>query len=226
VRVEARPASREELERVHPAGYLDALKRISDAGGGNIDSDTGASVDSWDAAVLAAGAGLNAVERLQRAEATAAFCAVRPPGHHATPKRPIGFCLLNNAAVTALPWRTRASGCSSSTGTPCRGSAGACVAALAAPTTNRSCRPRAGRAVTSWRRPGTAADPAERCALAAEVQSSELPPLQTPGWGRPQVGGRRRPHHRRGRPIDTATLAGNKQVILIERSQVGVRNAQ
>ncbi len=98
---EPRPASREELEKVHPAGYLDALKRVSDAGGGDIDPDTGASADSWDAAVLAAGAGLDAVERLDREEATAAFCAVRPPGHHATPTRPMGFCLLNNAAVTA-----------------------------------------------------------------------------------------------------------------------------
>jgi len=100
-RVESRPATREELERVHPAGYLDALKRVCDAGGGEIDSDTGASADSWDAALLAAGAGLDAVERLDRDEATSAFCAVRPPGHHATPKRPMGFCLLNSAAVTA-----------------------------------------------------------------------------------------------------------------------------
>jgi len=51
---------------------------MSDAGGGDVDSDTGVSADSWDAAVLAAGAGLDAVERLERGEASAAFCAVRP----------------------------------------------------------------------------------------------------------------------------------------------------
>ena len=101
VRGEARPATRGELETVHAAGYLDALKGMSDAGGGEVDPDTGVSADSWEAAVLAAGVGLDAVERLERGDATAAFCAVRPPGHHATPKRPMGFCLLNSAAVTA-----------------------------------------------------------------------------------------------------------------------------
>ena len=101
VKVEPRPATREELELVHPAGYLDALKRMSDQGGGNVDADTRTSAHSWDAAVLAAGAGLGAVECLQRGEAGAAFCAVRPPGHHATPERPMGFCLLNSAAVAA-----------------------------------------------------------------------------------------------------------------------------
>jgi acetoin utilization deacetylase AcuC-like enzyme len=52
-------------------------------------------------ALLAAGAGLSAVEALDRGEADAAFCAIRPPGHHATPTRLMGFCLVNNVAVTA-----------------------------------------------------------------------------------------------------------------------------
>ncbi len=85
VRVEARPARREELARVHPGGYLDALKRMSDAGGGEIDPDTAASADSWDAAVLAAGAGLDAVERLERPPPPSALCA-----HLATTPRPSG----------------------------------------------------------------------------------------------------------------------------------------
>ena len=101
VRVEARPAEREELERVHPSGYLDALARLSERGGGDINPDTRTSAGSSDPAMLAAGAGLDAVERLRREEATAAFCAVRPPGHHATAKRPMGFCLVNGAAVVA-----------------------------------------------------------------------------------------------------------------------------
>jgi acetoin utilization deacetylase AcuC-like enzyme len=99
--VEPRAATREELERVHPARYLDAIERFCRNGGGAIDADTTAGPTSWEAAVLAAGAGLEAVERLERGEADAAFCAVRPPGHHATPTRAMGFCLINNVAVTA-----------------------------------------------------------------------------------------------------------------------------
>jgi len=101
VRVEPRPATREELATVHPAAYLDALERFCAAGGGDLDADTTVVPASWSAAVLAAGAGIDATERLRAGEADAAFCAVRPPGHHATPNRAMGFCLLNSAAVTA-----------------------------------------------------------------------------------------------------------------------------
>lgn len=101
VPVAPEPAPREALERVHPAGYLDALDRFARAGGGPIDDDTVMNAASWDAAVLAAGAGLTAVRALQRGEGDAAFCAVRPPGHHATPNRAMGFCFLNNVAVVA-----------------------------------------------------------------------------------------------------------------------------
>lgn len=101
VPVEPTPASREDLLRVHPAELVDALERFMAAGGGQIDGDTAVSEGSWDAALLAAGAGLDAVDRLERGEGDAAFCAVRPPGHHATPTRAMGFCLFNNVAVTA-----------------------------------------------------------------------------------------------------------------------------
>lgn len=102
VPVTPRPATREELERVHPAGYLDELESFcSGSGMRAIDPDTRVSDGSWAAALLAAGAGIDAAERLRRGEADAAFCAVRPPGHHATASRAMGFCLLNNVAVTA-----------------------------------------------------------------------------------------------------------------------------
>lgn len=101
VRVAPRAATRDELELLHPPTYLDALERFCQQGGGHLDPDTSAVPGSWDAAVLAAGAGPDAVERLDRGDADAAFLAVRPPGHHATPTRAMGFCLLNNVAVTA-----------------------------------------------------------------------------------------------------------------------------
>ncbi len=99
--LERREAGREELERVHRADYLDSLEERCAAGGGFLDSDTVVSRGSWRAALAAAGAGLAAVDGLRRGEADAAFLAVRPPGHHALPDRAMGFCLINNVAVTA-----------------------------------------------------------------------------------------------------------------------------
>src|SRR5207249_897196 len=79
VALEPEPATDADLLRVHPAGHLELLRRMSEAGGGWLDGDTPASPGSWRAAQLAAGAGLTAVAALQRGEADAAFCAVRPP---------------------------------------------------------------------------------------------------------------------------------------------------
>jgi acetoin utilization deacetylase AcuC-like enzyme len=101
VRVAPRPATRDELATVHDVELVDALARFCAEGGGAIDADTVAVPRSWPAALLAAGAGIDATERLRAGEASAAFCAVRPPGHHATPARAMGFCLLNSVAVTA-----------------------------------------------------------------------------------------------------------------------------
>lgn len=101
VPLEPRAATRDELERVHPAAYLDAIERFCASGGGRIDADTTLNGASWDASQLAAGAGLAAIEALDRGEADAAFCAVRPPGHHATSVQAMGFCVVNNVAVAA-----------------------------------------------------------------------------------------------------------------------------
>jgi acetoin utilization deacetylase AcuC-like enzyme len=94
-------ASRIDLERVHPTWYLDRIEQLSAAGGGRLDPDTYASSGSWRAATLAAGAGLTAVEALRRGEGDAAFCAVRPPGHHANATESMGFCMISNVAVVA-----------------------------------------------------------------------------------------------------------------------------
>jgi len=94
-------ATRGDLERVHPVAYLDRIEGICAAGGGRLDADTYASEGSWTAATLAAGAGLTAMRALQEGRGDAAFCAVRPPGHHATRDESMGFCFVNNVAVTA-----------------------------------------------------------------------------------------------------------------------------
>jgi acetoin utilization deacetylase AcuC-like enzyme len=101
VPLEPRRATDDELARVHPRPYLDALRAFCLAGGGALDPDTVAGAGSWDTALLAAGAVLAAVDALSRGDGEAAFVAARPPGHHALADQAMGFCLLNNVAVAA-----------------------------------------------------------------------------------------------------------------------------
>lgn len=96
------PATDNDILRVHTSEYLEYLKKNSPTTDNfNIDADTIMNPKTLSAAMLAAGAGIKAVDLLMSGQSKTAFCAVRPPGHHATPSRSMGFCFFNNVAVAA-----------------------------------------------------------------------------------------------------------------------------
>ncbi len=102
-RREAPEAAREDLLRVHSRRHVEGiLAAVPKTGHVAIDADTVLSPASGEAALRAAGAVVAAVDAVVAKEADNAFCAVRPPGHHAEPHRAMGFCLFNNAAIGAL----------------------------------------------------------------------------------------------------------------------------
>src|SRR5580700_1096668 len=102
-RREAPEAALDDIARVHPRGLIERLlAAVPQAGHVGIDADTFLSPGSGRAALRAAGAVAAAVDAVIGGEADNAFCAVRPPGHHAEPRRPMGFCLFNNIAIGAL----------------------------------------------------------------------------------------------------------------------------
>jgi acetoin utilization deacetylase AcuC-like enzyme len=110
-RREATAASLADLELAHGRMHLAALRGLSDAlrddiaAGGpshaQVDPDTSINVHSWDAILMAAGAAIDATDAVIAGEMESAFCAVRPPGHHATRNQAMGFCFVNNVAVAA-----------------------------------------------------------------------------------------------------------------------------
>jgi len=108
-RREATPASMADMELAHGRMHLASLRGLSDglrdeiAAGGpshaQVDPDTSINIHSWDAILMAAGAAIDATDAIMAGEMVNAFCAVRPPGHHATRNQAMGFCFVNNVAV-------------------------------------------------------------------------------------------------------------------------------
>ena len=97
-----RPADEDRLTLAHPFHYVEHIRNsIPDHGHAQIDSDTILSPGSWEAALHAAGAVCSAVDDVASGKTTRAFCAMRPPGHHAEPTTSMGFCLFNNIFIGA-----------------------------------------------------------------------------------------------------------------------------
>jgi len=103
LRVEAPCATIEQIRRVHGADYVDSVLSLKIARDSHIalDPDTIVSPGSGQAALRAAGGAIHGVDLVMTGAAKAAFVAVRPPGHHAEPDRPMGFCLFDNVAIAA-----------------------------------------------------------------------------------------------------------------------------
>jgi acetoin utilization deacetylase AcuC-like enzyme len=101
-RYEAPLATDEQLARVHPIEYVRAIRELAPSRGTvHLDPDTAMNPHSLNAALRAAGAAVLAVDLTLTGKAKTAFCAVRPPGHHACRARSMGFCIFNNVAVAA-----------------------------------------------------------------------------------------------------------------------------
>jgi acetoin utilization deacetylase AcuC-like enzyme len=101
------PAAKEKIAAVHNVGYVDSVLAGCEQAPLHLDSDTVVSKKSCEAALCAAGSAIDAVDRVMAGEIKNAFCAVRPPGHHAEIDRAMGFCLFNNIAITAQHLKDR-----------------------------------------------------------------------------------------------------------------------
>ncbi|MFH1651738.1 MAG: histone deacetylase [Chloroflexota bacterium] len=97
--IEPRPATVAEVATVHDRRYIDYVREAAQRGGGWLDPDTVVSPESYEVALYAAGGAIRAVDAVLGGEVDSAFALVRPPGHHATARQAMGFCLFNNLAV-------------------------------------------------------------------------------------------------------------------------------
>jgi acetoin utilization deacetylase AcuC-like enzyme len=101
ISISPRPATLEELNLIHQTQHIQLIQALALSGGGSIDSDTVVSAASYEAAIYAVGGSLEAVDAVIKGNVDCAFALPRPPGHHSTPNRSMGFCLFNNVAIAA-----------------------------------------------------------------------------------------------------------------------------
>lgn len=101
VSIKPEAATIEELSLVHERQYISEVRELAEKGGGQLDTDTVVSADSYEAARYAAGGVIKAVDAVVDGDMDSVFALVRPPGHHATAGKGMGFCLFNNVAVAA-----------------------------------------------------------------------------------------------------------------------------
>jgi acetoin utilization deacetylase AcuC-like enzyme len=101
VELAAQPASEAQLLAVHERRMIEFVRAAASRGPQWLTADTYIMPGSWEAARMAAGAATRAVEAVVTQQVSNAFVLIRPPGHHATPAQPMGFCLLNNIAIAA-----------------------------------------------------------------------------------------------------------------------------
>src|SRR5579862_1599479 len=101
-KIEARPATEDEIALCHGHDYIQQVRREVAAGARELSTgDTSVGTRSFDVALKAAGGVLNAIDAVMTRKAANAFCVVRPPGHHARPRQGMGFCIFNNVAIAA-----------------------------------------------------------------------------------------------------------------------------